>query len=726
MSGRFAARFSLSTTQQMVVSMILGIVTGLFFGELVSWMSHIGTAVILLMQMTVFPYIVVSLVGGIGKLDPDTAKRLFGRASIVMLLIWLIGLVVVFTLPSVFPTLESASFFSTSSIQETEPVNYFKLYIPSNPFESMAAGYVPAMVLFSIAMGLSLIGMSGEQKTGIIGFMTTASEIFSRITSALVRVLPIGIFAMSASAAGTMGLDELANLQVYLLSYVLLAVLLTFIIVPWLIACFTPLSFREANRISQAAVITGFTTGSVFIVLPVIVEECKAIMRDKQALSDENADMMEILVPIAYSFPNLGKLSVFLFVFFASWFSGKPIPFTELPSLALSGLFSLFGSVYLAIPFMLNQVQIPADLFQLFVVSGFITGRLGSMAAVLNLVALTLLTVSLFQGVLKISLLSVGRFIGGTALFLFVSYTLVAVGFAHFVPTSSNTSEIIGNMRVAGRVTQNLETKFVENSVGRPAGWNKLQAIQARGLLKVGVNENNVPFSYFNTHDELVGLDVELAKRLAEDLAVDVEFVALDRPRLSEQLAQGEFDIAMSGLAMEVHLMQKLHYSTPVVELNYAIVVPDHRIADLRTRELIQQQPSLRVAYVEHDNLINAIRPNYPNVEFVPINNFHQFFDNAAQDSLDALVISAQAGSAWTLFYPEFGVVVLNKHARYPTAYAVALGNQSLLNFINNWLALQQVNGSLQQSYDYWVLGQGAQQKAPRWSVIKDVLGWVD
>ena len=40
---------------------------------------------------------------------------------------------------------------------------------------------------------------------------------------------------------------------------------------------------------------------------------------------------------------------------------------------------------------MLNLVQVPTDLFQFFVISGFLTGRLGSMVAVMNLFALTIL-----------------------------------------------------------------------------------------------------------------------------------------------------------------------------------------------------------------------------------------------------------------------------------------------------------------------------------------------
>ena len=79
-------------------------------------MGVIGKAVILLMQMTVYPYIVVSLVGGIGKLNSQNATLLFKKSGVIMLALWGLGMVVIFAMPALFPELESASFFSTSSI----------------------------------------------------------------------------------------------------------------------------------------------------------------------------------------------------------------------------------------------------------------------------------------------------------------------------------------------------------------------------------------------------------------------------------------------------------------------------------------------------------------------------------------------------------------------------------------------------------------------------------
>jgi len=38
----------------------------------------------------------------------------------------------------------------------------------------------------------------------------------------------------------------------------------------------------------------------------------------------------------------------------------------------------------------------------------------------------------------------------------------------------------------------------------------------------------------------------------------------------------------------------------------------------------------------------------------------------------------------------------------------------------------KQHDNTIESAYEYWILGKGSEKKAPRWSVIRDVLGWVD
>ena len=54
-------------------------------------------------------------------------------------------------------------FFSTSLVERREPFNFIDLYIPSNPFYSLANNIVPAVVLFSVVVGVSLIGVERKE-----------------------------------------------------------------------------------------------------------------------------------------------------------------------------------------------------------------------------------------------------------------------------------------------------------------------------------------------------------------------------------------------------------------------------------------------------------------------------------------------------------------------------------------------------------------------------------
>lgn len=124
---------AMTSSTQMLVAMFVGFAVGLFFGESVGWMSSIGTSVILLMQMTVLPYILVSLVGGIGKLKRATASLIFSRAGVIMLLLWAVGLLLVALMPLSFPFVETASFFSTSSIEPATPSTISSSIFPLTP-----------------------------------------------------------------------------------------------------------------------------------------------------------------------------------------------------------------------------------------------------------------------------------------------------------------------------------------------------------------------------------------------------------------------------------------------------------------------------------------------------------------------------------------------------------------------------------------------------------------
>jgi ABC-type amino acid transport substrate-binding protein len=61
-----------------------------------------------------------------------------------------------------------------------------------------------------------------------------------------------------------------------------------------------------------------------------------------------------------------------------------------------------------------------------------------------------------------------------------------------------------------------------------------------------------------------------------------------------------------------------------------------------------------------------------------------------------------------------------------PVCYALARQDRDLAEYINLWLELKKKDMTLQTFYDYWILGKTVGKRQPRWSILHDVLHWLD
>ena len=128
----------LNLTSWILVGFILGILAGLFFGDLVSVMKPASEAFIKIWQITILPSVALSLIVGIGSLKRDTAKQIAVKACLIILLFWVIGVVGYFSFQLAFPPRMQASFFSTQDLAPQTDFNLIDQFIPSNPFLSVS------------------------------------------------------------------------------------------------------------------------------------------------------------------------------------------------------------------------------------------------------------------------------------------------------------------------------------------------------------------------------------------------------------------------------------------------------------------------------------------------------------------------------------------------------------------------------------------------------------
>ncbi|MDH5171070.1 MAG: dicarboxylate/amino acid:cation symporter, partial [Gammaproteobacteria bacterium] len=170
----------MSLSARIMWGLALGLFTGLFLGEPAGLLQPIADIYIRLMQMTVLPYLVTSLVIAFGQLSSQEAKRLALRGGGLLLLIWLFTGAVIVVMPLAFPDLESASFFSRALVEPRQPFSFTDIYFTANPFESLSRNVVPAVVLFSCITGIGLIGLKDKEQ--LLAPLRTWNEAIVRIT----------------------------------------------------------------------------------------------------------------------------------------------------------------------------------------------------------------------------------------------------------------------------------------------------------------------------------------------------------------------------------------------------------------------------------------------------------------------------------------------------------------------------------------------------------------
>ncbi len=713
------------------VGLFAGVATGLFFGELVADLKIVGDIFIKLLQITVLPYIVVSLIAGFGRMDIDQARLLALRGGAVLVLIWAIALLMIFAAAQAFPDLDAAGFFGTAAPMAQDPPNLMELYLPANIFYSLSQNFVPAVVLFSLLVGIALISV--ENKDSVLPIFDGMATAMARINSAIVKLTPYGIFAVAAAAAGTMTVEEVARVQVYLVTYISLALFVTFWAFPALVAAFSDIPYRDVLHSFRDPLVTAFATGNQFVVLPQIAENCKELLGRHNMRSQDTDSAVDIIVPVSFNFPSLGKLLVLLFVLFAAWFTDADVSVADSVSLAFNGLFSLFGSINVAVPYLLETLQVPSDMFQLFLVTGIVVGRFGAMLAALHIVVLSVLGALALSGRAHVRAALVVRYFAITGACLLLLVLALRAYFYMFVPDPPPREEVLRDIhlmekRVPARVFAEVPAPRDHGFTVAPLddGGSRLDHIMSERTLTVGYRPKNLPCSYVAPDGDLVGFDVEMAHILAQDMGVNLEFVPFRFDQLGALLSSGQIDIAMSCIAVLPDRNIDAAFSRSYLDLNLALIVRDHEQERFADVEHMREVEDLTIALVSTLYYERRISDLVPDAKFLYLESAEEFF-LGDHDGAHALLLTAEEGAAYAYRYPEYAVVRVGPPwIRIPGGYPLPRGDTHMVEYVSNWIDLQRKNGTIDRLHEYWMLGGAEKTVEPRWSVIRDVLGWVE
>ena len=718
----------MSSSTKILVGLLSGVFVGLFLGEHAGVFKVAADGFVKLLQMTVLPYITLSIITSLGTLSFTQVKTIGLRGGVVLVGLWCLALLFTFLLPLAFPVLETASFFSSTLVEQPRPFNFIELFIPSNPFHALSNNIVPAVVLFFIFLGVAMIGV--ERKQIALDVFNVVKEALSKATKFVVSLTPYGVFAIAANTAGTLNLDQIARIQVYLITYVMVALLIALWVLPGLISALTPFSYKEVLGPTRDALITAFVAADLFIVLPILIQACKELLERHRLVDDQSRGLPDVIVPTSFNFPHTGKLLSISFILFAGWFADAAVPVSEYPRLALTGLLTFFGSLNAAVPFLLDLFRIPADTFQLFLATGVINSRFGSLLAAVHTVAVTLLGSAAIVGSLRFSTARIARYLFVTAALTALTIGGLRVVFNTALAGSFAGEELVYSMRplMTSRDARLIQPTDSGNDAAKPAG-SLIETITKRGTLRVGVFADRLPFVFTARDGHLVGFDVEMAQLLGRDLGVKVEFIKMEEvgARVPSALATAQVDLVMTGFPATPTRARQILFSEPYLDETLAFVVKDELRQNFSNWAAIRELGSFTVAIPELPYFTDAIKARAPALKLSVLNSMKQIEAGLAKGSFDAVVLPAERGSVLSLLYPKYTVVVPEPGTvKIPLAYPVALRDKDFAAFLNTWIELKRRDGTIDALYGHWILGKQAGKRQPRWSIMRNVLHWID
>jgi ABC-type amino acid transport substrate-binding protein len=217
---------------------------------------------------------------------------------------------------------------------------------------------------------------------------------------------------------------------------------------------------------------------------------------------------------------------------------------------------------------------------------------------------------------------------------------------------------------------------------------------------------------------------VDLVQRLARDVDASLHLVRFERDELTASFAADHFDLAIGGIASSIENFGRYHEAGPYLNLHVAFVVADDRVEEFKSLRHLRRLDGVRIGFVSTGHLARTGRHRFPGLDAVQLPSREAFVRGDVE--VDALLTTAEAGAVIAMLYPEYSVVVpQGTRARVPVVFAVQVAD-ALDRLVDRWLTLKREDSTIEQLHAHWILGQRPKDARHRWSVIRDVFGWVD
>lgn len=698
-----------------LLGMAVGALVGWLAGDAIAVLQPFAAACLLLMQMPVIPYLVLSLIDGLGRLTPETLRRLARAGGVAILVIWGISLATVFMAGTVFPQ-GSGAFFADPEAGAGQPVNLVNLLIPNNPFDALARTVVPAIVFFCLFFVAELVHVPGRE--AFLDAVGAANKAIERVTSRINKAAPYMVAILMAVSVGTLGPSFFHRMEIFSGVFTFACALLALWLIPMLVSMTTPVSYKELLGRTFGAMSLAFTTGSNMVALPLIIQAARELtsarVEDGEAAHEQDDAVVETVIPVLTNIPNAGNLVAILLVPFTAASYGIALTAVDYFQVSTGGVLSLFGSAGNALRFMMEQCELPTDVVALYTAAQSVLARPAALAKVSSIMALTLWIAFAVQGKLRIRPLGLAGLMVGTLLPLLLASVLVS---RELPPPQMEVAW--SSMSLPSMV----QTTFVQASSLRGDDSGALDRIRRAGVIRVGFFENSLPYSYRNRKGELVGYHAAMAQQLAQDLGCGLVMVSTTHATFVEDLLAGRIDVLMGPVGYEADRLLKTSTTLPYMTVRSALTVRDSQQRGVESRVQAGQTAGLRIGVLEESPLGNSLDRLLPGAIAVPLEEPQEML---SRTDLDAVLWHDVEAFAWSTTHAGFGVVALPKPVTRALSLPLRRSDGDFKDALQSWIEMRKADGTLEGLYHTWIMGKSDNATPPQPSGLIEMVQWIE
>jgi polar amino acid transport system substrate-binding protein len=233
------------------------------------------------------------------------------------------------------------------------------------------------------------------------------------------------------------------------------------------------------------------------------------------------------------------------------------------------------------------------------------------------------------------------------------------------------------------------------------AASSVIETIKQNGAMKVGLS-TFVPWSMHAKDGELIGFEIDVAKKLAEDMGVEVEFVPTAWDGIIPALIAGKFDVIISGMTITPERNLTINFSIPYAHSGMRLVANKKHEGKLSTLADFNS-PDISFSLRRGSTPVAYAKEVFPEARLLLFDDDGASIQEVVNDRADATLGYEPNPSTWLLDYPDQIYQpfddLLNPGSE---GFALRKGDPDALNFFNNWIALRWQDGFLQDRNDYW------------------------